>query len=128
MTTAAAVTVAVLLGGVAVFQVLLAAGARWGHYAYGGRLAGPGEPLPARYRIVSAVAVLVLAAMAWTVLAAAGLVSYPGGERLVVWLVFGYLVLNTAGNLASPTRFERFGMGALTAVAAVLTLLVALTA
>ena len=64
---------------------------------------------------------------AWIVLARADLVS--GGDdwvNVAIWFVFGYLVLNTAGNLASSSKIERYLMGTVTAVCAVGTLVVAL--
>jgi hypothetical protein len=44
---------------------------------------------------------------------------------VAVWFVFGYLVLNTAANLTSSSRVERYVIGTATAVAAVCTLVVA---
>ena len=48
-----------------------------------------------------------------------------GFVRPAVWVVFGYLVLNTVMNLLSSSAGERFGMGAVTLVTAVLTFVVA---
>ena len=128
----AAVIVAILLGGVALFQLALAGGARWGDHAYGGRVTTDGGRLPPRYRVMSAAAIPLLGLSAWIVMARAGALT-DGGSRggwvaVAVWVVFGYLVVNTIGNVASPSKIERFGMGAVTVVAAVATLIVAVSA
>ena len=111
---AAAILVAVLLLGVAWFQVALVAGAPWGDHAFGGRAETHEGRLTERYRIMSAVAVPLLLAAIWIVLAWA------------VWVVFAYLTVNTVANLASTSKIERFAMGSVTAIAAIGTLLVAL--
>ena len=123
---------AVLVGGVllqlaAVFQVALAFGAPWGDHAYGGRAPTSNGFLGPRYRVMSAVAVPILLLASWIVLAKAELVS-GGGDwvGVAIWLVFGYLVLNTAANLASRSKIERYGMGLTSALAALGTLVVAL--
>ena len=126
----AAVAGAVLLAGVAVFQIALAAGAPLGDMAYGGRAETRNGILTAPYRIMSALAVLILGVAAWIVLARADVVSGgPMGAGFVetgAWVVFGYLVLNTAANLASTSKNERLIMGPVTAIAAVLVLIAAL--
>lgn len=125
----AAITAAVLLAGVAVFQVALAAGAPWGRMSYGGQAETVDGVLPGSYRALSAVAVVILLFAAWIVLARAGVVGSgplsPGFLRVAVWVVFGYLVLNTVMNLTSSHAGERFGMGAITLVSAVACYIVA---
>lgn len=123
----ASVVVSVILQVIAVFQVGLVMGAPWGEHAYGGRADTTDGVLPAGYRLLSAVAVPILLFAAWIVLAKADLVS--GGEGWVdvaVWVVFGYLVLNTAANFASSSKIERYVVGSASAVAAFCTLRVAL--
>jgi hypothetical protein len=130
MMEVAAVVGAALLAGVAVFQIGLAAGAPWGDMAYGGRAETNNGILTTRFRLMSAMAVVTLGVAAWIVLARADVVSGgPMGAGFVetgAWVVFGYLVLNTAANLASTNGKERLIMGPVTAVAAVLVLIVAL--
>jgi hypothetical protein len=127
----AAILVAVVLAVVAAVQLALVLGAPWGHHVYGGRAETDEEGrLSSRYRAMSAVAVPILLLSAAIVLSRAGVVSWFGTDGWVtvaVWIVFAYLVLNTIANLASTSRVERFGMGSLTAVAAVCTLVVALS-
>ena len=124
---AAAILVAVLLLGVAWFQVALVAGAPWGDHAFGGRAETHEGRLTERYRIMSAVAVPLLLAAIWIVLARSGVIetgaSWPDWA---VWVVFAYLTVNTVANLASTSKIERFAMGSVTAIAAIGTLLVAL--
>ena len=129
MDVAAAVVAAALLFGVAAFQLALASGVPWGRHAYGGRIALDDGGLPTPYRVMSAAAVVVLAAAAWMVLARAGVVtadSWPQGVlRWGPWVLAAYLALNTLGNLSSPSPVERWGLGALTLVAGVLVAVVA---
>ena len=125
---ALAVFVAILLAGVAAFQLALAMGTPWGEHAYGGRAETDGGRLSPTYRAMSAAAIPVLLFSAAIVLSRADVVSWLGDwVRTAVWLVFAYLVLNTAANLASSSRIERFVMGSVTAVSAVATLIVALS-
>lgn len=126
----AAIVVAVFLGIVATIQLALVFGAPWGHHVYGGRAEtdDDGRLLP-RYRAMSAVAVPILLLSVAIVLSRAEVVSWFGSEGWVtvaVWVVFAYLVLNTVANLASTSRIERIGMGSLTAISAIGTLVVAL--
>ena len=125
---AAAVGAATILAAVAVLQLSLVLGAPWGAHVYGGRAAAPGAPLPARYRLTSLVAIGLLLGAGWLVLTRAGVVAAgvdPALARRGTWVVAGYLVLNTAANLASTSAVERRVQGSATAVAAVLTLVVA---
>lgn len=125
----AAVVAAVLLTIVAAVQLALVFGAPWGDHVYGGRAETENGRLSPRFRAMSAFAVPILLLSAAIVLSRAGVVSWfeeAGWVATAVWVVFGYLVLNTVANIASTSRIERFGMGSLTVVAAVATLVVAL--
>lgn len=125
---ALAVLVAILLAGVAAFQLALALGAPWGDHAYGGRAPTENGRLSPAYRAMSAAAIPILLLSAAVVLSHAEVVSWLGEWVGVgVWVVFGYLVLNTLANVASPSRIERWVMGSLTAVSAVATLIVAIS-
>ena len=125
----AAVVAALLLAGVAVVQVALALGAPFGDHVYGGRAKTHDGVLETRYRVMSAIAVPILIFAALVVLSRAEVVStfgVSGWVTVATWVVFGYLVLNIVGNLASSSRIERLGMGAVTVIAAAATLVVAL--
>ena len=123
---------AVLLVAVALFQAALTLGAPWGDMAYGGQAAIDDGVLPARYRAMSAGAALILVFAAWIVVARAGAgPSGPLGEgflKWATWVIVGFLVLNTMANLASRSSTERWVMGSTTTIAAVLCLIVALSA
>ena len=125
----AAIGVATILGGVAMMQAALVFGAPWGAHVYGGRVAGPGEPLPTPFRAASLVAIGLLLGAGWLVLVDAGVIASELADSSFVqrgtWVVAGYLVVNTLANLASTSRIERWGQGAATAAAAVMTVLVA---
>lgn len=127
---AAAILAAVLLATVAAVQLALVFGAPWGDHVYGGRAETEDGRLSARYRAMSAIAVPILLLSAAIILSRTDVVSWFGSDGWVtvaVWVVFGYLVLNTIANFASKSRVERIGMGSLTAVAAICTLVVALS-
>lgn len=117
----------IVLQAVAVFQVALAFGAPWGEHAYGGRAKTSNGRLAPQYRVMSALAVPILLFASWIVLSKADLVR-GGGDwvNVAVWFVFGYLVLNTATNLTSTSKIERYVIGMATGLAAVCTLIVAL--
>ena len=125
----AAILAAVLLAIVAAVQLALVFGAPWGDHVYGGRADTDNGLLSPRYRAMSAFAVPILLLAGAIILSRAEVVSWFGSDgwvRVAVWVVFGYLVLNTITNLASKSRIERFGMGSVTALAAICTLIVAL--
>ena len=121
-----AILASIVLGGVVVFQLGLAAGAPLGAAAWGGKHPGV---LPGRLRAGSLVAAVVLAGAAWVVLARAALVG-PGPTstaiRVTTWVFGAVFVLNTLGNLASKSRLERAIMTPATLVLATCFLLVAL--
>lgn len=129
METLAARGVMTILALVALVQLAAALGAPIGAHVYGGRAAGSGEALPVGYRIASLLTVAVLLAAGWVVLARAGIVAVPAMDSTLAvagtWVIAGFLVLNTVGNLASTSAIERWGFGAATAVAAILTVIVA---
>ena len=129
MEALAARGVMTILALVALVQLAAALGAPIGAHVYGGRAAGIGEALPVGYRIASLITVGVLLAAGWIVLGRAGIVASPAMDSTLAiagtWAIAGFLVLNTLGNLASTSAIERFGFGVATAVAAVLTVIVA---
>ena len=128
MTAAAAIAASVLFLGMGAFQVALALGAPLGSYVLGGRIAGT---LPTRLRVFSAIAAVILAGAAIVVLARAGVIPWPaevaGLLPPAVWIIAGYMVLNTLGNVASKSRLERTVFAAVTATLAILSAYVALS-
>lgn len=106
---------AVLLAGVAVFQVSLAAGAPWGRLAWGGRHDGV---LPPTLRVSSAGAAAV-----WGAAAVAVATQRPRSARGQVLLlrgVGGVCAVGSALNLASPSPAERLLWTPVSAALAVL--------
>lgn len=124
----AAVGTAALLGGVAGVQLGLALGAPWGAHVYGGRATVVDGVLAGSYRAASGAAAVLLLGAGHVVLARAGVVTSHLRHTVLrrgTWGIAAFLALNTLGNVASPSGFERWGMGAVTATAAVLAALVA---
>jgi len=119
----AAVAAAVLLAAVAAFQVALAAGLHLGETTMGGRAATVKGVLQPPYRAIALGSAAVLVLAAWIVLGRAGLVPiFLGGQALVwsVWVVAGFMALNTVTNLSGRHPLERWGMGSITLAAALL--------
>lgn len=119
-----AIALVVVLALLAVFQLALAAGAPLGRFAWGGQ----NRVLPPRMRIGSVVSVVVYALFAVLALDRAGQIDIVPDlvSRIGMWVVFGYLVLSIVPNLLSKSRSERLVMVPVTALLAVLALLVAL--
>lgn len=120
----AAIALTVVLGVLAVFQIALAFGAPIGRFAWGGQH----RVLPARLRIGSVVSIVIYAIIAALALDRSGIVELvPDAVSTVgMWIVFGYFVLGILLNAISRSTPERFTMAPLSAVLAVLSLLVAL--
>jgi hypothetical protein len=112
----AAVVALVLLAGLAVFQVALAAGAPLGHLAWGGQR----RVLPTGLRIASAVSVLVYALFAWMIARAAAFATDVGDDVTdgpLIWVLTAYFGLGILANAISRSIPERLVM---TPVAALL--------
>jgi hypothetical protein len=120
--TTAAVIAATLLAAVAVFQVALALGAPWGDAVLGGRAATDDGVLTGGYRVAAALQALVLLSMAAVLLARGGVRwSSWGAGRVagaLTWLIAGFMILNTLGNLSSDHWFERWVLGVTTVLVA----------
>lgn len=125
MTAIAAIVATVILGGLAIFQIALAAGAPIGRFAWGGQH----DVLPTRLRIGSVVSILLYALFALILLQRANLITVFGSDLFVqvaTWVLFGYFALGILMNGISRSKSERNVMVPLTLVLAALTLLVAL--
>lgn len=123
-----AVIAAVLFGLLAALQMALAFGAPLGNIVYGGRVVSAGGVLPGPWRIASGAAALVLVGFAWIILARAGVLTTSVSSTVVTvlaWMVVAYMAINTAMNLASRDRIERYLLGGVTAVLVVLCAIVA---
>ncbi|GAB3998492.1 hypothetical protein GCM10029992_24460 [Glycomyces albus] len=116
----------VLLAGLAVIQVALAAGAPLGRFAWGGQH----NVLPRHLRVGSVVAIAIYAVFALFLLSMAGMVSVIGDPLLTIgmWVILAYLVLGTGLNLLSRSKSERALMTPISAAIGVAFLVVILTA
>ena len=112
-----------LLTGLSVFQLALAAGAPLGRFAWGGKH----HTLPTALRIASAASIGVYAACGAVIADAAGVVNVFDGEwsRTAVAVSTGYFGLGVVLNAISRSRPERIVM---TPVAAAMMLLFAIVA
>jgi hypothetical protein len=114
----------VLLGGLAVLQLLLVAGAPLGRFAWG----GAHVVLPRTLRIGSAVSVALYAVFALLMLQAAGVFAVlPRGlAGVAIWVVTVWLAVGIAMNAVSPSRAERLLRTPTSVVLAVVCLVLAL--
>lgn len=111
MTIPAATFFCALLFGLGMFQLLLAAGAPVGHFAWGGQ----NRVLPVRLRLGSVVSAALYAAFAMVALDRAGLIAVLPDQvvQIAMWVVVGVLVLGTIPNLISRSTPERYVMAPL---------------
>lgn len=113
-----------LVAALSVLQVLVTVGLPLGHFVWG----GAHRVLPRRFRIGSAISVLVYAGFAVLLLSRVGAVA--GGESTIVvvltWVLFAYFTFGVLLNVISRSRPERFTMTPVCAVLAVTTLIIAL--
>lgn len=128
--TGAGLAAAGLLAATAVYQAALALGAPWAAAAYGGRAARLGRSLPARLRLASAGAAIVLLGAGWVVLAACSVLGHqplPAGLlHALTWGLVVVFAVNTLGNLAARHWFERRVLSGVTSALTVLVAVVAL--
>jgi hypothetical protein len=104
-----ALVAAVGIGGMAIFQILLAVGLPLGHAAFGGKNA----VLPGRLRAASAMSVLLFCAAFYVVLASGGVVgaaSESAPVRIGIWVFVAIFGLSMLANTFSRSRWERFLM------------------
>ncbi|MBB6672142.1 hypothetical protein [Cohnella nanjingensis] len=123
---AAAYVSAILLVGIAGFQVMLLLGLPLGAYSWGGKHPGV---LPKRLRLLSlpAACVLLLIGFIFLVHTDAVAIDMPSAfTRILVWIFTIFLGLNTLGNLASKSRQEKRAMAPLSGILFVCGLYIAL--
>jgi hypothetical protein len=127
MIVVAGTLAAILFLGMAAFQGALALGAPLGAHVLGG--GNPGV-LPNRLRVVSAIAGVLLTAMAIVVLARSAVIGWPSEAAGLLapacWVIAAYMAMNTLANLRSTSRLEKTVFAAMTAVLAILCAYVAL--
>ena len=102
-----AVILIVTMAFVALFQLALALGAPMGEYAFGGQ--NPGK-LPVRYRVASAVSILIYAAIAGHELTQLGVLEklLPADLNAAAnWAIFALNVLSLIMNSVTRSTKER---------------------
>jgi hypothetical protein len=128
----AALSACVLIAIIATFQIALSLGLPLGDATFGGSAPTVDGVLTPAFRALAVVQAIVLAGVAWIILARADLISSGFvGDRFLVWAAWAivvFLVLNTIGNFSAPHPVERYIIGATTLVLVILCGLVALRA
>ena len=109
----------------AAFQIALAAGVPWGHFAWGGQH----RVLPRRLRIGSLFSVAIYALIALLVLDRVGQIDVLPDlfARIAMWVVFAYFVIGIVMNALSKSRPERSVMVPVTIVLAAAALVIAVS-
>lgn len=92
----------VILLGVVGFQVALILGAPWGRLTQGGQIEGA---LPLKGRVIAALSIVVLAAIALSMLSADG--QWPNWPRWTAWVGTTMLAVSTLLNRITPSQAER---------------------
>lgn len=127
-TETVAVVAALLFGVMALFQLALALGVRWGAFAFGGRAVRGDGTLPPAYRFASAGAAVVLAAFAGVILTRGGVIGTSGDSTWVTvmsWVIVAFMAINTLMNFMGKHWIERYVFGGITLVLVVLCSIVA---
>ncbi|MFC5449631.1 hypothetical protein [Paenibacillus aestuarii] len=121
-----AILISIILGAIAIFQLLLFLGFPLGEYGWGGKHAGV---LPPRLRMMSLPSAVLLVFMSLiflihTHVVSSDLLVMP--TQILVWIITIFLAVNTLGNLASKSKKERLVMTPLSGLACLLSLTVAI--
>lgn len=128
----ASVAAAVLIAGVAVFQLALAMGAPYGEAVFGGKAPTRSGVLTAPFRVLAVVQAIVLVLLGWVLLARTETIGIPflGAGTLLwaTWVVVVFLILNTLANFTAPHPIERWLMGSVTLALSGLGVFIALNA
>ena len=106
LSDAAVIVGSLLVLGLAVFQVLLAAGQPLGHAAFGGKT----SVLPRRLRVASGLSAVIFVIAFGVLLARAGHLGDVRGAGLVrvgTWIFAGVFLLSAFANVASSSRWEQ---------------------
>jgi hypothetical protein len=122
----AALIAALVVGGLAIFQTMLAMGLPLGRAAFGGTQV----ILSARRRVLSSASALVFLAALYVILARAGLfgpLSKDSPLRVAIWIIVGIFALSALANAASRSRWERHLMAPVALVLTLACVTVALT-
>jgi hypothetical protein len=110
----------VLFGLLAVFHILVLFNLLPSNIVWGGRAGSSSAP-----RVLLTVSLVFNILFAIVVAARIGYIDVSSFRRVIdilLWIIFAYLLLNTAGNLASSSSLEKFLFTPITIVAALLVL------
>ncbi|WP_342077087.1 hypothetical protein [Yoonia sp. SS1-5] len=121
--TLAAILYACLVVPPAIVQLALALGAPWGVLTLGGRWPGV---LPPAIRGIALLQMIILAVMAFVVLADAHVVDAVV-PAWAIWAVVGLSILSAIGNLATPSLPERRMWGPVTVLMLIASVIVAVS-
>jgi hypothetical protein len=114
-----------LLGALAVLQFLLIVGMPLGRFAWGGQQ----DRLSLRLRLAAGLSILAYLLFACIALARLHVITTPVPSLIIViamWVITAYLFLSVLPNLASKSIHEKRLMTPVSAVLAILALLIAL--
>lgn len=123
MTVILAIIATLILTALAIFQLALIFGAPLGRFAWGGQH----TVLPTRLRIGSAASIVLYAVFAAFILSAAGVFSFITDIVVIMtgmYILTGYFTLGIFMNAISRSKPERFVMTPVSAILAVLFILV----
>ncbi|WP_425041453.1 hypothetical protein [Primorskyibacter sp. S187A] len=109
----------IILLGVVGFQIALILGAPFGRLTQGGQIEGA---LPPKSRVIAALSIVVLAAIALSMLSADG--QWPNWPRWTAWLGAAVLAVSTLLNWVTPSQAERKLWGPVMAVTLILAVMV----
>ena len=102
---------------ISIIQIALAFGAPWGEVAWGGKYKGV---LPKNLRIMSGLTLPIFVFGILSVLDQGQITSiFPNISKIVIWIFAVYLTLNTVLNILSPSKYERYLSGFLSATSAI---------
>ena len=117
----AAIVLLVILGALAVFHVVMLAGALPVGIAWGGQASSSRETLMV-LETVGLVVTVLFAAVVGAKVGFIGGTRFRGAARIGMWVMSGYFVLNVVGNLASTSGLERMIFTPVSVVVALLAL------
>ncbi len=105
--------------GVIGFQVALILGAPWGRLTQGGQVDGA---LPPSGRIIAALSIVILAAIAFAILSTDG--YRPNWPRWTAWPAVSVIALSTVLNWITPSTAERKLWGPIMTVMLILAIVI----
>jgi hypothetical protein len=121
----AAIIVAIISMGIAIFQLFLFLGFPLAEYSWGGKYEGV---LPKSLRMMSLPSAILLICFGFVFLIDTKVLSVGVNlpTSVLVWIITIFLGLNTLGNLASKSKKEKFVMTPLSGIAFISGLLVSI--